>query len=612
MNSACLSLWIGLLMQAGPDLARIPAFPALHEPPTCVALSSACRSCLAPEPEERAAQEHRAKKQNHDENNTGKSGKEPARKQPAPTEAGAENQANEPQSTEPIWTPSPGHIRKVATRWRTYDLNGNPQYTFRLQDPYHQNIIKADFPLRGDWFLELSALNNLVYKSRRNLDFSRVFAPEIASGALQFVRHNNFVNENLLIGADIRRFDDTFVPSDFRFRFNGVVDYKTDINAFNAGSKSRAHVFDAFIDIRLHDFGGLDQDANEHSNFDLLFLRGGIQTFRSDFHGLIFNDAGLGGRLFGEAKRNRLRYDFAWFKLFQKDPVTGFIDFSVPSAHQVGIARLTWEDVLPGWNSEWSVHYNRDRRKIPLTTLSAETDTVYGGVAFNGHIGRFTFNPAAYLVFGGTDRVVAGAPVRHDVAAWMALLDWQFKIDYWNFRAGYFFASGDGNPTDTKDTGFDAISDGTALFGGPLSYWVGENIKFGRGDFTRANSLLPSLRGTNAPANYVHPGLHAFNAGLDATLTPRFEVSANLNYLRFAHTGIFPNPGANKNVALSHASAAVEENFFLRIKPLLRQTNQNVILDLGFSVLHPLQGLQDAFQSKGTVFSTSLGFRLVY
>ena len=56
----------------------------------------------------------------------------------------------------------------------------------------------------------------------------------------------------------------------------------------------------------------------------------------------------------------------------------------------------------------------------------------------------------------------------------------------------------------------------------------------------------------------------------------------------------------------------VEENVFLRWKPFLREANQNVIFDAGFSVLTPQQGLRDAFGSGRTVFSTFLAFRILY
>ncbi|MCL6480243.1 MAG: hypothetical protein K6U02_00815 [Firmicutes bacterium] len=522
---------------------------------------------------------------------------------PRPVDGAADPQA----AAAPSATPAQSEIRTVPSRWRSFDPSGqNPEYIFRIYDPYHQNLLKADFPLAGNWFLELNALNTFVYKARRNLDFSNVFADQISLGNLEFHSHNHFRNENLIFGLELRRFDDTFFPSDFRIRLNGVFDYRADLNAFLRTSNVEPFLFDAFVDVKLHDFGG-DEDGRD--NFDLLFLRGGFQGFRSDFHGLVFNDVGLGGRLFGEFQRNRFRYDFLWLKLFQKDPATGFLSFSRPSAHQVAIGRFTWEDFLVlGWNSEWSVHYNRERRKIGGGPLEQQHDTFYWGATFNGQLGRVEFNPAFYAVHGNADQVVGGVPVEHSVAAFLVLLDVRYPFDYWKFRAGYLFASGDGNPADRRDTGFDAISDSIVLFGGPLSYWTGENIRFGRGDFVRANSVFPSLRGANEPANYINPGIQILNVGLDVVLSPRLEFSGNVNYLRFVSRGAYTN-----RVVIRDLSAGLEENFFLRIKPFLREVNQNVLLDVGFSVLHAQPGLQSAFQTtRGTVYSNFLALRLVY
>ncbi|MGH7340817.1 MAG: hypothetical protein ACREKH_10030, partial [Candidatus Rokuibacteriota bacterium] len=279
--------------------------------------------------------------------------------------------ASEPPP-EPPAAAAGSELEPVATRWVSYDYQGHPEYTFRLLDPYGQNVLKADFPVAGDWFVEVNAVATAAYKSRQNLDFSAVFADRIAAGALRFVPRNGFANQNLLFGGELRRHDDAFVPSSFRLRVNGVADHRSDINAFNSGSESQGRLFDVFFDAVLHDFG---DPTDGKGNFDLLVLRGGLQGFRSDFHGLIFNDVGLGARLFGEAKQNRLRYDFVVLDLFQKDPVTGFNDFSPASDHQVAIARLAWDDLVPGWNSEWSVHLNRDRREVPGLGREARFDT---------------------------------------------------------------------------------------------------------------------------------------------------------------------------------------------------------------------------------------------
>ena len=527
---------------------------------------------------------------------------EPAKETPDAAAAAAEQLRSDP---------TPDEIKPVRTRWRTYNLEGFPAYQYNPLDPYHQNVLKADYPLSGNWFLELNALNTVVHKSRRNLDFSNVFAdqipiarggtcdPLLSSCPLTFFAHNGFFAENVIFGGELRLHDDTFVPSPFRFRINGVVDFKDNINAFNDGSDANGHLFDAFVDYRLADLG--------HKNFDLLFLRAGLQGFRSDFHGLVFNDVGLGGRLFGESKKNRLRYDVAYFKLFFKNGVSGFIDFSQPSRHQVAMARLAWDDfLLPGWNSEWTFHYNHDPRTV-AGGQRLDLNTFYGGATFNGHIGRWVFNPAFVAVAGHADHLEAGVPVSHSVGGWMGLIDLQYPLDFWKFRLGYLYASGDSNPADGKDRGFDAISDGVALFGGPLSYWVGENIKFGRGDFVRGNSFLPSLRGANGAANYINPGVQVANAGGDFTLSPRVQMAVNVNYLRFAADGAYTN-----RVVILHRDAGLEGNVFVRFKPFLRELNENVVVDTGFSLLNPLAGLRDAFQSDRTVYSTFIALRLLY
>jgi hypothetical protein len=85
----------------------------------------------------------------------------------------------------------------------------------------------------------------------------------------------------------------------------------------------------------------------------------------------------------------------------------------------------------------------------------------------------------------------------------------------------------------------------------------------------------------------------------------------NVIYMRFNNTGAFPNAtGTFANIL--HKDAGLEGNAFLRIKPFLHQINQNVVLDLGVSALHPMQGLQDMFQTDKTVYSTFVALRLLY
>jgi hypothetical protein len=261
------------------------------------------------------------------------------------------------------------------------------------------------------------------------------------------------------------------------------------------------------------------------------------------------------------------------------------------------------------------VHWNHDPRKIAHDNANQlNLDTYYVGTTFSGNLGRFIFNPAIYGVFGTVDHPTGPTTkVQHDVRAWTGVLDLEYPFDFWKFRAGYVYASGESSKTaatSKTDTGFDAISDAVQLFGGPVDYWTGEDIKFGKGDYVRANSLFPTLRGTNAQANYINPGLSMTNIGLDVTVTPRVFLSFNANWLYFNDLGTYPIGGAF--TVINHNNAGVEENMFIRYKPFLHQINDFVILDVGVGVLQPLQGLHDAFGSGRPVYTLQVVPRLVF
>ena len=134
-----------------------------------------------------------------------------ANEQPQP--AGADKQPK--GAKKPVYTED--------TRWRTYDLEGVPQFGYHLWDTYNQNRIKGDYPLTGKWFTETDIFQNLVFKERRNIDFSSnpTLAAQIADGKLNFFSHNNFVDENVIFGTELRHNDDRFFPSDFRIHVDG-------------------------------------------------------------------------------------------------------------------------------------------------------------------------------------------------------------------------------------------------------------------------------------------------------------------------------------------------------------------------------------------------------
>jgi hypothetical protein len=65
--------------------------------------------------------------------------------------------------------PRPGVGDYVASvplpdRWRIVDALG---YEERWWDPYNRNVLKADRPVHGDWFFNLSLISDSVYENRQ-------------------------------------------------------------------------------------------------------------------------------------------------------------------------------------------------------------------------------------------------------------------------------------------------------------------------------------------------------------------------------------------------------------------------------------------------------------
>src|SRR5205085_12265390 len=133
---------------------------------------------------------------------------------------------------------------------------------------------------------------------------------------------------------------------------------------------------------------------------------------------------------------------------------------------------------------------------------------------------------------------IAGRSVR--IKSHMAAVETSIDKDYFRFRASFFWAQGDKNPTDNKATGFDAIFDDPNFIGGQFSFWNRQGIRLtqtGVG-LVQPNSILPSLRSSKiqGQANFVNPGIFIYNAGVDVDITQRIKAIFNANYLRFHRT----------------------------------------------------------------------------
>lgn len=111
-------------------------------------------------------------------------------------------------------------------------------------------------------------------------------------------------------------------------------------------------------------------------------------------------------------------------------------------------------------------------------------------------------------------------------------------------------------------------------------------------------SLLPDMRSSKEEGqpNFVNPGLHLFNAGVDAELTPKLKGLFNVNYLLFDTTQPL-------RVVLFQNRVRDEIGWDLslgfRYRPYL---NNNVIILVGTAVFFPGDGFRDIYARGNTLF----------
>ncbi len=275
-----------------------------------------------------------------------------------------------------------------------------------------------------------------------------------------------------------------------------------------------------------------------------------------------------------------------------------------------------WE----GYTTSLSFHYNHDHRGVhfddngflvsPKPVGLAETNEVqsyYFGWAGEGHIGSWNVTHALYRVFGEEDsNEFAARDV--DIDAHLAAFEVSRDFDWWRPRIYTLFASGDDDPRDGNGEGFDAILDAPNFAGGEFSYFDSQAIRLLGVNLTNAFSPLPDLQSNKfeGQSNFVNPGLLLVGGALQAELTPKWRGQVGANYMRFQETEVLEAylqlPDIEKEIGLE---------FYLgtQYRPLL--TN-NVIFNVGASVLLPGDGFQRIYQSDETLYTVFIQMILTW
>jgi hypothetical protein len=474
--------------------------------------------------------------------------------------AGDQSVKSEPQTT--------ADRRTVRDRWRIgfpeYDRYGDkgargrdiPFKKGRWYDPYHQSILKGDYPIIGNkTFMVLSAASTSPVELNRTPKPSDVSSAR--NGSAEFFGQPEALatSETMQFTFEMFHGDTAFKPRDWAIKISPTFSLPNYLNARETGfvnidvrrgtNRTDTHVSleEAFGEVKLADLS---------ANYDFMSLRAGIQPFVSDFRGFIFSDNNLGARLFGSFANNRYQFNVAYFSQLEKDTNSGLNRFD--TRHQnVYVANIFRQDFIKhGYTIQGSMHFNDDRRSIkfdrngflvrPALIGDVRPHALkvgYLGISGDGHIGRLNLSHSYYFAFGSDERnPIAGRRVR--VKSHMAAVEGSVDKDYFRFRGSFFFASGDKNPTDGKATGFDSIFDDPNFVGGQFSFWNRQGIRLtqtGVG-LVQPNSILPNLRSSKlqGQANFVNPGIFIYNGGVDVEVTQRIKAIFNLNYLRFHRT----------------------------------------------------------------------------
>ena len=512
----------------------------------------------------------------------------------------------------------------VRDRWRIgfpeYDRYGDrgargrdiPFKKGRWRDPYHQSVLKGDYPIKGNkLFLILSAVSTTGVEQRRAPTPSDVSSDEPRSAEF-FGQPEQFVtSETVQLTFELFHGDTTFRPRDWAIKISPTFSVPNYLNARENGvvnidvrrgtnrTDTQVSLEEAFGEVKL-------TDVNE--NFDFISVRAGIQPFVSDFRGFIFSDNNLGARLFGTFGNNRYQYNASYFSMLEKDTNSGLNRFD--TRHQnVYIANLYRQDFIrKGYTIQASLHYNDDRAGVtydrngflvrPALIGDVRPHSIkvgYLGLSGDGHLGRLNLSHSYYYAFGRDSRnPIAGRSVR--VESNMAAVEASVDHDYLRFKGSFFWAQGDENPTDAKATGFDAIFDDPNFVGGQFSFWNRNGIRLtqtGVG-LVQPNSILPSLRSskTQGQANFVNPGIFIYNAGVDVDLTQRAKAIFNVNYLRFHRTEpleylLFQNR-IRHDIGFDYSLGVAYRPFLIN----------NVTVTFGASTLQTGRGFRDIFTDR--------------
>jgi len=550
----------------------------------------------------------------------------------APAAVAAEAEAVErrrpgeqPELPEPVRQVNPGAISApppqafphdhipIPDRWRLIEAVGVKE---NLWDPYHQNTLKGDRPLKGHehLFVAVNAISDTVIEPRSfpipvgNQTTSRPGSNDVFGRSDSLV-----VAQTFIVGAALISGSTAFMPPHYELRLTLAANY----NRVSVDERRVLFVEPSKGTVRNDGFLGVQEAffdyhlRNTSDRFDFDSIRIGIQPITTDFRGFLFQDNQLGIRLFGNRDNNRFQYNLAVFQRVEKDTNSGLNDLAQDLRKDwVFIANLYRQDLpVPGLTSQITVVHNRNRegdeiyvdhngfpqRPALIGDLRGrDYDVTYLGYSADGHFNRINLSLSAYGAFGkDRNSFFTGKPAK--IRAFFLAAEPSIDFSWVRLRGSALYASGDGDPYDNRETGFDAIFENPQFAGADTSYWIRQTIPFAGGgraiSVNGRNGILNSLRASKeeGQSNFNNPGTMLLGVGADFDITPELRLTTNVNHLWFENTSTI-------KVLRMEGTIPRDIGWDASLSTIYRpRMNQNLVFRASAALFDPGKGFGDLF-----------------
>ncbi len=526
-----------------------------------------------------------------------------------------------PSSVIPREVQTSSHFIPVEDRWRIgypeWDRygRGHPwvdDYPFikgHWWDPYNQNVLKGDYPIIGQHtFLNLTVQERFFQNFQKNPIGTTPF--ESTRGALQenfFGRPRNFLSQNYL-SMQVDLFHGStaaFKPLDWQVRLQPI--FNRNVVQFNELAQVNPDVRKGLTrtryDFALEQYFVEAKLADLSADYDFASVRAGSQPFTSDFRGFVFSDINRGIRLFGTQFGNRDQFNLIAFDETEKN-TNSLLNTFQDRNQNVFIANYYRQDfIFPGYTAQLSYHYNTDGPsfKFDRNNFLVRPDPVgvfqphrvqahYFGFNGDGHIGRINVTNSFYWVTGKDSRNPL-ANSQQQIDAKFFALELSIDREWARFRTSYLYSSGDDDINDNTARGFDTILDNPNFAGGEFSYWQRQAVRLFGVNLVQNMSFIPNLRSSKiqGQSNFVNPGLHLINAGMDFEVTPKMKILTNANYMWFDTTRSLEVFTFQDNI---DPEIGLDLSMGMEYRPFL---NDNVVIIGGLAMLIPGKGFDDLF-----------------